>query len=144
MCGEAYPPPVVFRAGICLPAFFPPNGPGASPRAGGVLRRGWAGRGEPVVEPGQQLRLQRRGRHRGEHRRAGQLGPVGVGLAVRVAGDLVQGGQPRGEEQRVVGTERDRHAGLEQAAQRDLRRDRRDAERDVGGRAYLAGDPAGG
>ena len=59
---------------------------------------------------------------------------------MRVPGDLVLRGQPRAEQQRVVGAERDRHARLEQRAQRDLGRLGRDAERHVGGRAHLAGD----
>jgi hypothetical protein len=51
---------------------------------------------------------------------------------VRVPGDLVLRGQPRAEQQRVIGPEGDRDVGVEQAAQRDLGRDRRDAERDIG------------
>src|SRR3984893_2175132 len=63
---------------------FGPNGPGASPGPAGVLRREGTGRGEPVVDPGQQLRSQRLGCGRAEHRRAGQVGQFGVGEPVRV------------------------------------------------------------
>ena len=57
------------------------------------------------------------------------------------AGDLVLGGQPGAEEQRVVGAERHRHPGVEQRAQRDVLGLLVDAERHVGRRADLAGHP---
>ena len=54
----------------------------------------------------------------------------------------VLAGQPRAEEQRVVGAQRDRGAGGEQLGQRHRRQVGVDAEGDVGDRAHLEGDAA--
>ncbi len=59
---------------------------------------------------------------------------------MHLAGQPVLLGQPGAEEQRVVGAERERHARLEEGPQRHRAGLFVDAERDVGGRADLAGD----
>ena len=78
---------------------------------------------------------------RGPHRHRRQPGQVGVGEVVGRAHRGVLGGQPRAEQQRVVGTERDRRAGLEQRGQRHGGEVGVHAERDVGDRADLERDP---
>ena len=60
--------------------------------------------------------------------RARSASSWGVKL-VHVAGDLVLLNQAAAEEQRIIGPERDRHAGLEQGADRDRGRIGRDPER---------------
>jgi hypothetical protein len=57
-------------------------------------------------------------------------------------GDLILSGEPGAEEQRVVRAERDRDAGLKQAAKRHVVRRGRDAHGHVRGRADFQGDLA--
>ena len=59
--------------------------------------------GQPVVDPRQQPRPYVLRRRRTAYRLPGQLGQLLVGEAVVLAGELVLRGQPRAEQQRVVG-----------------------------------------
>ena len=74
-------------------------------------------------------------------RRAPTSGPARrASASVEVVGGAHRGvlaGQPGAEQQRVVGAERDRGAGLEQRRQRHRGQVGVDAERDVGDRAHL-------
>ena len=59
---------------------------------------------------------------------------------MRLPGDLVLGGEPRAEQQRVVGSERDLDPRVKQRAQRDVGRGGGDPQGHVGRRAYFERD----
>ena len=87
--------------------------------------------------PASSLDLHVRRCGRALHRHCGQLGQLRIGEPVHGPGQLVLGGQPGAEQQRVVGTERHRDPGVEQLRQRHRGWRSRDAERHIRGRADL-------
>jgi len=107
--------------------------PGRCP-GGGIRRR------QPRIDARQQALATICGHGRPQDRHPGQTGQPIVGEPVHAPGQLILRGQPRPEQQRIVGAEGYRHAGVEQLDQRHVGGCCRHAESDIRCRADLEGD----